>query len=225
MSKPLVLPEPIRTALRILERQRSLARRALGGDPPGCVHHPEEGMMEENLRRVIGAIERAGAEWALIGAEAINLYVQPRATEDFDLVVSGGRFAHVMEEIRKEFGSPPEVDIGPAVRLPSLAIDLIRSTSHELFREALSQAQKRGDVRVPPPESLIALKFMSAVSPWRKDEDRKQDALDLIRLYRENAPRLNRAEMVRLAALVYPGGDREFTAMLDKLDRGESISI
>jgi hypothetical protein len=220
-----MLPPPIRKALRILERQRSLARRVLGTDPPGCVHHPQEGMMEENFRRAVEAIERAGAEWALVGAEAVNMYVEPRATQDFDLVISGNKFDAVLREIRKEFGAIQEVDIGAAIRLPELGIDLIRSTSHALFRIALERARPREDARVPPAEVLMALKFMSAISPWRKVGDRKQDAADVVKLYEAGGSSLDRDEMIRLAALVYPGAEREFTAMIDKLDRGEAISI
>lgn len=220
-----MLPLPIQKALRILERQRSLARRALGTDPPGCVHHPEEGMMEDNFRRTVEAIERSGAEWALVGAEAVNLYVEPRATEDFDLVISGHKFNAALSEVRKEFGTLQEVDIGPAVRLPGLGIDLIRSTSHALFQIALERSRPQQDARVPPAEVLIALKFMSAVSSWRKAGDRKQDAADMIKLYEAGGSSLDRNEMIRLAALVYPGAEREFTTMIDKLDRGEAVSI
>lgn len=181
--------------------------------------------MEENLRRAVAAIERAGAQWVLVGAQAVNLYVQPRATEEFDLVVSGGRLEHALREIRLEFGDPPEVDIGPAVRLPTLGIDLIKSTSHPLFRTALERARREGDVLLPPPEVLMALKFLSAVSSWRQEEDRKQDALDLIRVYRKVAPDIDRDELIRLGGSAYPGAERQFSAMIDKLDRGEEISI
>jgi hypothetical protein len=220
----MALPEPIVRSLRILQRQRAFAQRVIGGDPPGMAHHPE-GDMEENLRRTVAAIEGAGSGWALVGAQAINLFIPPRATEDFDLVVSGGRFAHVLKELRREFGDPPEVDLGAAVRFPTLGIDLIRSTTHALFGVALERAVPRQDARVPPVEVLIALKFLSTVSPWRREEDRKQDALDLIRLYRAQAADLDRAEMVRLGGLAYPGAEREFTALIDKLDRGDEVAI
>ncbi|MBI4702667.1 MAG: hypothetical protein HY744_16215 [Deltaproteobacteria bacterium] len=219
------LPEPIARALRILRRQRWIAREALGHDPPGCKHHPEEASMEENLRRVLAAIERAGASWALVGAEAVNLYVGPRATEDFDLVVAAGGFEAALREIRLEFNGPPEVDIGAAVRLPTLAIDLIRSSCHELFRIAIDRARPAGPMRVPPPEVVMALKFLSSISPWRHEDDRKQDALDLIRVYRAVGREGDRAELLRLGGLAYPGAERELGELLGKIDRGEPITI
>ncbi len=181
--------------------------------------------MEDNLRRTIAVFERAGASWVVVGAEALNIYVRARATEDVDIVVAGGRFAHVLEEMRREFKTPQEVDISAAVRFPGIGIDLVRSTTHALFRIALDRAVAKGPVRVPPAEVLLALKFLSCISPWRADVDRKQDALDLIRLYQTVAPHLDRAEATCLAGLAYPGAEREFTALLDKIDRGEEVNI
>ncbi len=209
----LPLPDGMQRGMAILRRQRALARNV------------EESNLEDNLRRTIATIERAGATWVVVGAEAVNVYVGPRATEDVDIVVAGGRFTHTIEEMRKEFENPQEVDISAAVRFPTIGIDLVRSTTHALFRIALERAVEKGSVRVPPPEVLLALKFLSCISPWRADVDRKQDALDLIRLYQTVAPRLDRAEATRLAAMAYPGAEREFTALLDKIDRGEEVRI
>lgn len=181
--------------------------------------------MEENLRRTIAAIERSQAEWVLVGAEAVNLYVEPRATEDFDLVVAGGRFAYVLREMGREFGELEQIDVGAATRFPGIGIDLIRSDAHALFRLALERARVQGPMRVPPPEVVIALKFLSAINPWRKPADRKQDALDLVRIYAERVPELDRAEMMRLASLAYPGAEREFAALLGQIDRGEDLKL
>lgn len=181
--------------------------------------------MEDILQRAIAAIDRAGADWVLVGAEAVNLYARPRATADVDLIIGAGRLAHVLRELRAEFQSPEEIDISAAVRIPSLNLDLIRSNSHPLFRIALERAVARGSMRIPPPEVVIALKFLSSISPWRAEDDRKQDSLDWIRVYRNQAPQLDRTEMIRLSGLAYPGAEREFQALLDKIDRGEELRI
>lgn len=218
-------PAPTRRAMAILRRQRSLKRNAASQISGAIPFAGNEENMENNLRRTIAALERAGASWVVVGAEALNIYVRPRATEDVDIVVAGGRFAYVLEEMRKEFENPQEVDISAAVRFPGIGIDLVRSTTHALFRIALERAVTKGPLRVPPPEVLLALKFLSCISPWRADVDRKQDALDLIRLYQTVAPHLDRAEATRLAGLAYPGAEREFTALLEKIDRGEEVKI
>ena len=57
------------------------------------------------------------------------------------------------------------MEIGAALRLPSLSVDLIRGDNHPLFRAALDEAQVRQGVRVPAVELLLVLKFLAAASP------------------------------------------------------------
>jgi hypothetical protein len=107
----------------------------------------------------------------------------------------------------------------------NLGIDLIRSDNHPLFRAALDRRTKRGDVRVPPPDLLVALKFLSAVSPWRKLGDRKQDAADLINVYQAAGADFEREAAIAYGATAYPGAERELRAILDGIDRGEEVPI
>jgi hypothetical protein len=55
-----------------------------------------------------------------------------------------------------------------------LTIDVIKSQTHPLFGEALDRQVQVGGVRVPRLEALLALKFLSAVSPWRSRGDKHQ---------------------------------------------------
>jgi hypothetical protein len=50
--------------------------------------------------------------------------------------------------------------------------------------------------------------------------------VDLRAVYNAVGPDdLDRAEMVRLSALVYPGAERQFQALLDRVDRGDPIDV
>jgi hypothetical protein len=181
--------------------------------------------MEQVYRRVLAVFGRVGAKWTLVGAHAVNAYVRPRATIDVDFVVEAPKLKKVLAELEKEFGALATTDIGAAVRVINLSIDLIRSDNHSLFRAALDKAEDRGGARVPPPELLVALEFLAARSPWRKLAEKKQDAADLINVYQASADEFNRDAALQYAASVYPGAERELQQMLDRVDAGEDIGI
>jgi hypothetical protein len=187
--------------------------------------HREGPELEETYRRVIDVLARVGAKWTVVGAHAVNLYVEPRATVDIDLVVDARRMKPILQGLEDEFGALQTIDIGAAVRLPSLSVDLIRGDNHPLFRAALDDAQELQGVRVPAVELLLVLKFLAATSPWRDVADRKQDTADLIRLYRAAGADLDRAAALRYASLVYPRAEIELEAILDRIDRGEDVSV
>lgn len=183
-------------------------------------------MHEADVLRVIQVFESQGARWALVGAHAVGLLTEPRATVDFDFIVEERKLKAVLRSLTSAFGDLGEDDIGAAIRLRAIDVDLIRSNNHLLFREALDRAQQVGDWRIPPPEVLIALKFLSAVNPWRNRDKRRQDMADLAAVYDAIGPDdLDRAEMIRLSSLVYPGAQREFESIIAKLEQGEPIEI
>jgi hypothetical protein len=155
----------------------------------------------------------------------VKTYVEPRATVGIDFIIDARRLRAVLSELEKDVGAIQTVDMGAAVRVTNLAIDLIRGDNHPLFRAALDAATDKGGVRVPPPEILVVLKFLSAVSPWRRLADRKQDAADLIRVYQALEAEFDRAGAIQLARRVYPGAEREFETVLDRIDRGEDVSL
>ncbi len=183
-------------------------------------------MSETDVLRVIKAFEARGAKWALVGAHAVGHLTEPRATVDFDFIVEARKLKSVLDQLEHEFGDLDMQDIGAGVRLRTIDVDLIRSDNHALFREALDQAQLVGEWRIPPPEVVIALKFLSAVNPWRNRDKRVQDMSDLQSIYHAAGPEdLDRDSMKRLAGLVYPGAEREFEALLHRIDRGDPISV
>jgi hypothetical protein len=202
----------IREALEILRFQNSL----MGRPTPD---------LAEVYRRVVAVLERLGAKWTLVGAHAVNVYTQPRATIDVDFVVDAKMLKRILAEFEQEFGALETTDIGAALRVTNLSIDLIRSDNHPLFRAALDLGQARGGPRVPPPELLVTLKFLSAVSPWRKPGERKQDAADLINVYQSSGADFDRDAAIRYSAAVYPGAERELAAILDRIDRGEDVQL
>ena len=182
-------------------------------------------MSEADIVRVVQAFESQGAGWALVGAHAIGLLTEPRATADFDFIVDGAKIGGVVRELSSQLGELDERDIGAGLELRAIDVDLIRSTNHPLFQLAIEHVRTIGDWKVPRTEVLIVLKFLSAVSPWRARNKRRLDVTDIGFLYEAVGAELDRAWMQELAGLVYPGAEREFAELLRKLERGEPISI
>lgn len=181
--------------------------------------------LEETYRRVIDVLARVGARWTIVGAHAVNLYVEPRATVDIDLVVDGRQMKPILAALEEELGPLQTTDIGAALRITNLSVDLIRGDNHPLFRAALDDAEDHQGVRVPPAELLLVLKFLAATSPWRDVADRKQDVADLIRLYRAAGADFDREVALRYGSRVYPRAEVELAAILDGIDRGEDVSV
>lgn len=204
--------------MRILATHRALFGHREGVERAGRT------MSEADITRVVEVFEACHARWALVGAHAIGLVTEPRATADFDFIVEAARLANVIRRLAKEFGELGETDIGAAIQLKAIDVDLIRSSNHPLFQAALKQVRTIGDWKVPRTEVLIVLKFLAAVSPTRNQGKRMHDVGDIVQVYRQD-DRLDRAAMIELSRLVYPGAEREFSELLDKIDRGEPIAI
>jgi len=182
-------------------------------------------MTEADIVRVVEVFEANRTRWVLVGAHAIGLLTEPRATADFDFVVEGAKLSAIVRDLTAVFGDLDENDLGAAVQLKAIDIDLIRSTNHPLFHEALQQTRTIGEWNVPRTEVLVILKFLAAVSPWRDRNKRMQDVADIGAVYQLVGAELDRAKMMELAAMVYPGAEREFRQLLEKIDRGDPISI
>lgn len=212
---PIDLPETVQTSLAILAATRAIVRR-----------EEEVQVMEERIARVVDVFEQVGSRWSLVGAHAIGAMTEPRATVDFDFVVEGSKLRAIQKALEAAFGDLDVVDMGPALRLRALDVDLIRSTNHPLFQEALTRVRPIADWNVPVPEVLAVLKFLAAVSPWRERTKRMQDIVDLTLLVTTlGRETLDEELLSELAAQVYPGGEEEFETLLGKIERGEPITI
>jgi len=91
---------------------------------------------------------------------------------------------------------------------------------------ALAEATTIDAWRIPTREALLVMKFMAATSPFRGLDRRRQDILDLVRLYRAIDPDdLDRAMISRLAGMMYGGADAELAELFGRIDRDEPISL
>ncbi len=183
-------------------------------------------MAEADIARVVAIFGQTGAGWALVGAHAIGVLTEPRATADFDFIIEEPKLRAVLTALEAAFGDLDIDDIGAAVRLRAIDVDLIRSNNHILFREALARTRRVNDWNIPRTEVLLALKFLAAVNPWRASDRRGQDIVDLRSVYHAvGRDALDMPLLLELAAHVYPGAEMELATLLDRIDRGEPIQV
>ena len=208
------IPDAVRDSMRIAATRWEL----FGGSrkPP---------MNASDIIRVLEVFEANQAQWVLVGAHAVGLLTQPRATADFAFIVESQKLDSIVHDLAASFGDLGERDIGGAIELAAIDVDLIQSANHALFAEALRDVRLLGQWRLPRTEVLIALKFLSSISPWRNRTKRALDIVDLRAIYLAVGARLDRAELIRLGGLAYPEAEREFGELLAKIDRGDPLSI
>lgn len=203
------LPNAVRSSLQILRtRYLMTGMSASLGDS-----------REALILKLLAAFSEVGASWTLVGAHAVGMLTE-RAAADFDFVVEERKLRALLQRrgYRRRRATTD-------VRLRTIDVDLIRSGAHPLFRQSLTETQTIDRWRIPRSELLIALKFLSSVSPWRGRDRRARDTADLISLYNEASGALDRERILSFAAQVYPGAEREFGDILDRIDNGEPISI
>lgn len=118
------------------------------------------------------ALDRAGVEYAVIGAHAVNAWVEPRFTGDFDITVQADidAFARLEQALAAEgyeraATQGGELSSGPDfVRFTSSdgSIDLeVQVAKTQFQREAIERARKPDELRVATPEDLIVMKLIA----------------------------------------------------------------
>ena len=193
-------------------------------------------LMDEQLDvldRVVRALERARADWALVGGHAVSAHVRPRLTVDVDFLVEGRR----REAVERALGDTGytlrhDVDAVRVLRGPDDAepvADLLFSDLHALWAEALHSASEvtyQGrTVRVVSRPALVAMKYLAAVSPRRSVPERYQDVTDIALLVTRGWTPQEAAETERLARLGHAGAAGELARLVDDLRAGRPVTI
>ena len=185
------------------------------------------------LDRVVLALERARARWAVVGGHAVSAHTRPRVTVDIDLLVEGHRRAAVEDALRAE-GFTIRQD-GDALRVLAApgdtepVADVLFSHLHalwpEVLRTAVETTYQDRNVRVCSRVALVVMKFLAAVSPQRAPEDRHIDVADIAALVRRGWTEAEASEAARLARFGHPGAAEELARLVDDLRAGRAVTI
>ena len=214
------LRDPLASSLRLLELSLAMTDGfSTGGDLPSRVH------------KILARFDKAGIRWMLVGAGAVNHYSgKPRTSQDVDFLVDGPQLPQAVAIVRSVLGPRAAQDVYEthvtlqAARSP-LIIDLIRSDQHPLFQEALRRPRKRNGVRIPTVEALLALKYLSAISPYRALADKRQDILDFARILETNRGRVDVPRVIELGALAHDRARADLARLIDDVEHGRPITI
>jgi predicted nucleotidyltransferase len=179
---------------------------------------------------VARVLENAGVKYVIVGAHAANGYSgKPRATVDVDVIAQFPKKAAAA--IAKAF---PHLTIEDSVVVTRFkdesleAIDIMKPAVAKLWPRLLKDAREiriAGEMlRVPSLEGVIAAKFASMVSPTRRLPDKKQDAVDFIRIVEANE-RIDLNLLKEYAELVYPGGGEEVLKLVADARAGKRLEF
>lgn len=118
------------------------------------------------------ALQRADVSYAVIGAHAVNAWVEPRFTGDFDITVQADPDA--LERLEEELAKEGYTRAGVEGQQLASGPDFVRFTSDdqaislevqlaktEFQREAINRARRPGEFQVATPEDLVVMKLIA----------------------------------------------------------------
>lgn len=172
------------------------------------------------------------ARYAVIGAYAYGAVVEPRETQDIDILMA--RRSAVALAKRLATAAPgitwKERSNVVEIRLDGNKIIDLPPDEHPLFKEILAnhiverQIPRFGKAPTPTVEALMATKFLALMSPYRRSQKKLRDAADLFD-YWETCKRCDRTALGGLLDLIGPKAQVAFWQMVTNYDNGEPISI
>jgi len=190
----------------------------------------------ERIRRVVGVLRRLRIPYALIGGHAASYHGRPRVTVDVDFLVAGKSLPRLEAALpeegfvvrrRGEVLSAWEKGQDPAADEP--VVDLVPAEYNRTQEEALRTAEQvryqKILLRVVTRPAVVALKYLSAVSPHRAAPDKAQDVADLGHIVKQSWTPADQVEARRLVDLSNPGLSRDLDRLIDDLVHDRPITI
>jgi hypothetical protein len=180
---------------------------------------------------VIQVLHEAGIKCILMGAHALNTYRdEPRATQDVDILVRKKDLSKALRVLSMAFNGlilqdTPEVTrfVDPATN--KVVLDLMKP-SPGVFQVIFRHTLAVGDTHlIPDLEMALAAKFAAMVSPNRRPDKKMLDAADFANVVMGHRSAISVKKLQRLAAKVYPDGDKEILQVIQDIDAGRTIRI
>jgi len=142
--------------------------------------------MTNPIAEVAALLEASGVPYAIIGAHAVNVWLEPRFTADIDVTVQAGApelrqlqaaLASRGFSVAREYGAelPSGPDFVRFISRDSTIVVEIQAAKTDFQREVIRRGAIERGIRVATPEDLIVLKLIA---------NRPKDAIDLIGLAR-----------------------------------------
>jgi hypothetical protein len=179
---------------------------------------------------VARVLREANVKYVIVGAHAANGYNgRPRATVDVDAVVQFPKKA--AKAIAAAFPKLQMRDTPVVTRFmdgDQEAIDLMKPSSCKLWGRLLKDAREmrtqQGLIRIPTLEGVLAAKFVLMISPLRRLPDRKQDAVDFLRIVEVNK-HIDQTALKDLGNLVFEDGGNRLVKLVSDARAGKPLEI
>jgi len=175
-------------------------------------------------------LKAAGVKYVIVGAHAANGYTgRPRATVDVDVIAEPPQLA--VEALAAAFPHWTIQDTPVVTRFKDNeleAIDVMKPTGLKLWKQLLNTAREMnvgGELmNIPSVEGVLAAKFASMVSPYRRLLDKQQDGVDFGRIVQANE-RIDLNLLKSLGELVYDGGGAEILKLESDARAGKRLEF
>jgi len=182
--------------------------------------------------QVIAVLNRAKISFVLVGAYGLAGWMEPRATQDVDVVVAIKQVKKAVRLLTDAFPNLEAEDVEVVVRLRDrssgkVRVDVMKPTQQpyrEIFKHVTKVAAEGQEYRVPTLEMALTCKFAPMISLARADAKKYQDAHDFIVMVQQNSDvDLNKLE--QLGELIYSGGGKEILELVRRVRAGEKLSL
>lgn len=143
------------------------------------------------LERFVQLLERHGLRYCTIGGQAVNAYVEPLVSLDFDVIIAMDQLERAKQLLAEEF----EVEafahsLNISAPRSNLRIQIQTDPRYAVFVERAHTMDVLGmPLRVARLEDVLQGKVWAAQDPERRRSKRKKDLLDIERIL-ENYPEL-----------------------------------
>jgi hypothetical protein len=183
-------------------------------------------------QQVIAILNQAKVPFVLVGAYGLAGWMEPRATQDVDVVVA---LRQVKKAVRLLLAAFPKVeaeDVEVVVRLrdpttEKVVIDVMKPVQQpyrEIFKHTTKVTVKGQEYRVPSLEMALTCKFAPMIRLGRVDAKKYQDAHDFIVMVEQNSD-IDLEKLEALGELIYSGGGKEILELVRRVRAGEKLSL
>jgi hypothetical protein len=182
--------------------------------------------------QVIAVLNRARISFVLVGAYGLAGWMEPRATQDVDVVVALKQVKKAVRLLIEAFANLESEELEVVVRLRDRATTIVRvdvmkpmqPPYRDIFKHTVKVTAAGQEYRVPSLEMALTCKYAPMISLMRADAKKHLDAHDFIVMVQQN-PEIDLEKLCELGDLIYAGGGKELVEMVRKVRAGEKLVL
>ena len=133
-----------------------------------------------DLPPILDVLLASKIPFTVIGAFATNCYSsRPRHSQDIDVLAKEpGKLAAYVAQVRPDLQLTKSKVVFRFSENGKEILDIL-AANNPIFVHAITDTQTHGQITVPSPEALVAMKFLAIMAPERQQLSRAQDKVDM----------------------------------------------